>query len=859
MAKLTHTVSGNNVTSFRSADIANIESLKCYFLPVQEGSGNPSPENVRPISGWNGIQIQYINKNFIKKYYTTSTEKKGLTIIPTEKGIHISGTAIDRTACMLSDTNHIPFKTNDKVTFSLYLNGDISQCENPYVGYYKKVAVYGNATGSLRTDNNYTFTWTVPSAYGDTDESYIDSYIYIPQGVTVDFEIGLQAELASTLSEFEPHKESIIPITFPHTGKNKVDIGTVTFTAYKQYTFEQELPPGTYTFSATITTNDTDDTTNVISVAIRNYGTTYLTLGRGTRKSQTFIAKDSIYSIYIFAANTYQTSIGDTATYTDVQLELGDTVTIYEPYNNTNTAYGGYIDIVTGEVWRTIKYYTFNGEERITDYSSGITGGKRLVSTVFDDCQSDVKYMYCDKAVVETSVQYQISHLGIRIGGGQGRFYFFVPDSMFDGEVTIDKFKQWLSENSLTATALLITPELIGKLTPMELKTFLSYNNIWSNTNDITEVTYEIIDHLTVKRANIPRLKTKVIWNSLAYPQIKSGQVVNSSGNGTFHITCTMTKADYYTLTESDHYMTIIEGHKYYIHGCPVTDGSIWLLTTCGNNGNQNDKGYGTIATFPKSSNTIRIQIRLEPGTYDFYITPVIVDLTQMFGAGNEPTLIEFEQLCKMNGVNINEAQPFDLGTEKIWYINNYEITKYKTVEWNQLDPMLNSSNWEVYNSSYASVSFDNGVATRTVLQDVSASYTAAIRTKFVVNTDTAHKYYIKQELYSSVAKTYVLTLGANWCRQVAVPAEEWTVCEVIGNPISSEKIYAIYDGNNGNLSLAGYTCKLRNPLVIDLTQMFGAGNEPTLQEFRALCTANGVNLDSALPRDTGTKQLWII
>ena len=42
---------------------APIDSLKIHFEPVQEGSGDPSPENVRLISGWTGVNVTRTGKN----------------------------------------------------------------------------------------------------------------------------------------------------------------------------------------------------------------------------------------------------------------------------------------------------------------------------------------------------------------------------------------------------------------------------------------------------------------------------------------------------------------------------------------------------------------------------------------------------------------------------------------------------------------------------------------------------------------------------------------------------------------------------------------------------------------------------
>lgn len=38
---------------------------KCVvsFAPIQEGSGDPSPDNIRPISGWDGVSVYHTNEN----------------------------------------------------------------------------------------------------------------------------------------------------------------------------------------------------------------------------------------------------------------------------------------------------------------------------------------------------------------------------------------------------------------------------------------------------------------------------------------------------------------------------------------------------------------------------------------------------------------------------------------------------------------------------------------------------------------------------------------------------------------------------------------------------------------------------
>ena len=54
------TATGNPVVF--STDVAKpLVSLKANFLPVQSGTGDPSPTNIRPITGWTGLDVGQIN------------------------------------------------------------------------------------------------------------------------------------------------------------------------------------------------------------------------------------------------------------------------------------------------------------------------------------------------------------------------------------------------------------------------------------------------------------------------------------------------------------------------------------------------------------------------------------------------------------------------------------------------------------------------------------------------------------------------------------------------------------------------------------------------------------------------------
>lgn len=60
MAAVTKTATATgSVASFWSPKPAAIKSLKVYFEPKQAGEGDPSPDNVRPIEGWSGIEVTH--------------------------------------------------------------------------------------------------------------------------------------------------------------------------------------------------------------------------------------------------------------------------------------------------------------------------------------------------------------------------------------------------------------------------------------------------------------------------------------------------------------------------------------------------------------------------------------------------------------------------------------------------------------------------------------------------------------------------------------------------------------------------------------------------------------------------------
>lgn len=113
------------------------------------------------------------------------------------------------------------------------------------------------------------------------------------------------------------------------SGKNLFNKGNVSGTLYKEVPIN-ELPAGTYTLSAVVTSSDTDRTQCLVLDATNNKNLGYLS--RNVRSSLTFTLEKPTKKLNFYASSTYNLSEGDTFKFADIQIEQGTTATEYEQY-----------------------------------------------------------------------------------------------------------------------------------------------------------------------------------------------------------------------------------------------------------------------------------------------------------------------------------------------------------------------------------------------------------------------------------------------------------------------------------------------------------------------------------------------
>jgi len=89
-AFVTDSASGSIAHIADGADSIPMKSFKVNIVPVQSGSGNPSPNNVRPISAWNSIGVTIAGKSFID--FERLLKKWGANYTKTEDAFIVTST-----------------------------------------------------------------------------------------------------------------------------------------------------------------------------------------------------------------------------------------------------------------------------------------------------------------------------------------------------------------------------------------------------------------------------------------------------------------------------------------------------------------------------------------------------------------------------------------------------------------------------------------------------------------------------------------------------------------------------------------------------------------------------------------------
>lgn len=201
-----------------------------------------------------------------------------------------------------------------------------------------------------------------------------------------------------------------------------------------------------------------------------------------------------------------------------------------------------------------------------------------------------------------------------------------------------------------------------------------------------------------------------------------------------------------------------------------------------------------------------------------------------------------------------DEIHELSLGKVGHWKLNDREISRsgLTSVTWNQLVKNGNFANgytdWTTPNN--ATITIDsNKVVTIT---KTNGSGIGALFASNVTSVNTSHKYYISAQLANgTVSAAFGFhASGGSVSSNTVLYSDSTTLKKysAVVQPIRTTDILFVRCGASATAN--GNTCKCANIICIDLTQMFGSGNEPTVEQFKEMFPLHYYPFDSGTTKD---------
>ena len=188
-----------SISTVNDAAELPLNALKVSVEAWQEGTGDPSPSNIRPIHGWDSGEIGVVAKNLFDK--NNINEFQGFI----ETGTH-QFTAINLYSCVYIACKPNKTYTISKIAGKTFRIADSEFMPNNGVTYLTSEANHQGTSITFVTSNNarYLVVLYWSSANGDT---------LTPQEIRDT----LQIELGTTPTTYEPYQGKQYTLDFPRT------------------------------------------------------------------------------------------------------------------------------------------------------------------------------------------------------------------------------------------------------------------------------------------------------------------------------------------------------------------------------------------------------------------------------------------------------------------------------------------------------------------------------------------------------------------------------------------------------------------------------------------------------------------
>ena len=196
-----------DIKTYEGEDTNLLKSLTSTINPKQAGSGDPSPDNVRPISGWDSVNVTRNGKNLLKPFETQTLN--GITLTNNDGVITLNGTATATATFAVEFSNPIPagdyyWSLNNKNS-----NANVTM-------FLITVKGTGNPSINGATINAGK---VVTIADGENHDLWINkARLRVTSGTTLsDFVLSPQLEHGTTATSYEPYQGQTYTTDLPET------------------------------------------------------------------------------------------------------------------------------------------------------------------------------------------------------------------------------------------------------------------------------------------------------------------------------------------------------------------------------------------------------------------------------------------------------------------------------------------------------------------------------------------------------------------------------------------------------------------------------------------------------------------
>lgn len=382
------------------------------------------------------------------------------------------------------------------------------------------------------------------------------------------------------------------------------------------------------------------------------------------------------------------------------------------------------------------------------------------------------------------------------------------------------------------------------------------------------------LKNLEISNKNIKRLRYKTWNNSLNLIDknkfdvsvITRGVAFTNNDDGSWTVNGTSTAQIYLSIINiSTTSIRLDTSHKYLLSGCPK-EGSSKLFLYVDNGGAlfDYDTGSGSIGTPTKTTATITIYVAPNTTVNNAIFKPQLYDLTEIYGAGKEPTTVE--QFYKDHP--LAKTSPFGFSDLGIIPSNSgYILNQYNNLSEELLEENIEKDtvNYHIPNKTNILLNKVDGKTNKIVQLADKSKYDGTSTTRGITFTNngngtitingtndgtdysdhpiTNSNYltndWLKGRKYlfyfsDRTDLNYYAVIGGSTSKMEYTELGNtstgrnplWTILSPTDNSIGGNSWYILRVKQN-----AVCTNELASPQVFDLTAMYGFGNEPTTVE----------------------------